>query len=76
MAQGKASTKGKACSKRYIAEKRDQINKRRKEARHAKACAAKKANPPKVPRGTARAARRAKDPVVQARAQDLKQKAA
>jgi len=50
----------------YKAQSRDQVNKKRKMAKHAKAVAAKAGNP--ASRGQLRAIRRAADPKVQERA--------
>lgn len=47
---------------RYNAESRWTTNAKKRIARHKKAVEAKKANPPKVPRGSARASRRAGTP--------------
>ena len=62
MSQKKSSKADKkrksAAMARYNAGRRDLVNKARKVAKHKQHMADKRDNPPKVPRGTARAYRR------------------
>lgn len=66
MASGKLSRKSRkpeqARRARYKSEGREAANAKRKQARHKNAMAAKELNPPKVPRGMARALRRKASP--------------